>query len=429
MITIKLFLILQLYLLLYYYYSLLILINITMDMDNRRKTSLGKSTFVESAISIIYDLQNSDKGDLKLLMSLALDKSLINEIRSVAWRIFLGILSNKNLSEWVRKSKEHRKHFDEGLQSISNESDYIDSPSEETVKHLHSNTLEVINLLHSIVKEESTKSMIYNSLSESAQKIYLIWLRGNPLSNQDHIRISFRILLVLMFALYPSIINVSSQDCDIKESSSQPSPKELLYFLNSEDYFDADVYTIFSEIMRRGVKDLITSATTEDKDLYELFNKVQSCNNKGKHISKVVANLGRSEIDLVYYLGVCREELVQKAANKHLELRGLLTNMTSSLFYDHDFEVLIYFWDCLLACENNCDFVFSKVNKHQSGLAFSDFLACALLANTNYSLFESSEKLTQTRIFKNQLDEDVKAIVHTALKLREKIINHYEEEN
>jgi len=390
-------------------------------MDSRRRTSMGKSSFVDMAIQIIEDFQNSKGAQLEIIAS-SLDRTLFNEIRSVAWRVFLNLLPAKSPSEWVSITKQQRKEYDEETEKID---------SEETQKVVKTREFEFMALARTIVKEESKKSMIFNSLSESAQKIFVLWLRKNDNVSSEHFRPLFRILLTLMFALYPSMLNVASEECDIKKDNKTPSAKELYYFLNCEDYFDHDIYWIFTEIMNRGIKDLVTCTDKkmDNTAVNELYSKVQLCQNNGKKVAQLLSGVGRADISFLYYLGVCDEELVKKLVEKNRNIIGVIHSLISTLFYDFDYESLIYLWDCVFACENNSQFDFSLVNKHQKRLSLIDFLACSLISKTNPSILLEGdlEKACGASFEANLIDSDYKSIVLTALKLREKITNLYEE--
>ena len=401
-------------------------------MDKQRRTSLGKSTFIDIAISSIFDIQNSG-GDIQSLVSLALDKNLINEIRSVAWRIFLGILPAKTPEDWVTKTKQFREFYESELTRLSNECKFIDGLLSigEAQNLLKTNTLDLLGDFNVVIKEESKKSMIYNSLSESAQKIYLAWFTKSDNSglSKEQIKSSFLTLLTLMFALYPSMIHVSAEESDIpsvKSDTNLPAPKDLLYFLSSEDYFDHDIYAIFCEIMEKGLKKLISYNHTNKTN--DLFDKVTSVITKGKQVAEVLKDEERCTTDFYFYLNVCNKELVTHLAKdcNNLDLSSLIHALTSSLFYGLDVEHLIYVWDCILVCENNINFDFTCMNKQQTSLNFVDFLACVLISNTDPKVFEKKE-LSTCDVFNNLKESDFKVIIEAALKLREKVTFLYEE--
>ncbi len=395
----------------------------------RRRSSTGKSSYVDLAIGIIDDIKKSN-GDIQTLLSNSLDKIIFNEIRSVTWRIFLGILSPKCFSEWVSKSKQLRKSYEEELEKISTESKFIDAEinAEEAQKQLGQKTIETIKCISSIVQEESKKSMIFNSLSESAQKIFLIWLKKydpNNILTCEQGTACFKILLTLMFALYPSMLNVSAESCEIADDNTEPTPKEILYFLNSEDYFDPDIYWMYTELMQKGMRELITAGKGSCSNCTDLVSKICSGEKKGKQIAEELANCSRSEVDFVYYLGISDENLLKQLVEKKRDLSCVINCMISSLFYDMDYEVLIYFWDTVFACEHNSQFNFSLINKQQKTFSFLDFLACSLISKANPSKLLDGD-MTPRVVYSNLMENEIKNVVISALKLREKVTNLYE---
>ena len=402
-------------------------------MDRRRRASTGKSGYLDSAISIIEDFQNS-KDDLTHIVSKCLDRVLFNEIRSVAWRVFLNILPSKCSNEWVNLTKKNRANFEQELSTkVNNLCKYIDAEicPEEAHKVLKKDNnldeFELVQLLRSVVKEEAKKSNIYNSLSESAQKIFSLWLINNPNKvKPEHYTKCFRVLLTLMFALYPCMINSSAEDCEISDDNSLPSAKELLYFLCCEDYFDHDIYSIYSEIMNR-LLNLITSDSTSS-DVAELYKRIASCEGNSKKMAEVLASAGRPEVDFLFYLGISNGQLLKSLMENNRNLSGLIHSITSTLFYDYDYGALIYFWDCILSCENDNQFNFTLINKHHKGFQLIDFLACSLISKVNPNILLEGDltKVLPAYLYENVTESDHKLIVLASLKLREKIVNLFE---
>lgn len=396
-------------------------------MDNRRRSSTGKSTYVDLGIQMIGDIKTKN-GDIQTLITNAVNKLLFSEIRSVAWRIFLDIFPADDQLYWVTSAKQSRKFYEDELAKIANETKYIDGliGDEEALKVLEPNTVSIIKTINQIVSEESAKSIIYNSLSESAQKIMLVWLKSNPVTKTEHISLIFRLLLSLMFALYPSMINVAIEECDIPDTNTSPTAKELLYFLNTEDYFDHDIYSIFSEIMKRDLCQLIAGGfITSDTKFDEISKKLTECNNKGSQMCELLAGFSRVDIDYLLYLNTLDCDISTLVNERKIKITGLLYDLISSLFIDFDSENLIYYWDCVLACEKNTTFNFKNINSQQGSLSFIDFLACSLISKVNKD--KLTNEITKTNIQTFLVGTDPKDIVLTALKLREKIINLFEE--
>jgi hypothetical protein len=388
----------------------------------RRRSSTGKSSYIDLAIGMINDIKLKST-EFQNFVKASLDKTLFSEIRSIAWRIFLDILPVDKQNKWVEISRENRNKYDSLCAKYENEFKLIDKViTKENCNE--KNLVKVIDQIQSIAMNEAKTNNIFNSLSESSQKIYLVWY-GENLNKlkETEIEVSFRILLSIMFALFPSIVNVSIENCDIdpeKETSS--SAKEIFYFLNTEDYYDHDVYTVFTSIMNRGFFNVTSQGySSKFPELsYDIVNL------RGSNLTGAVTGLSRSDIGFIVYLNSLNHDLVKEAIENKVELTKTLYLLISTILSRAPYDMLIYFWDCLLACDNNVDFNFNQINKDQSSLHFVDFLACSILSHSSKEVvLKSPENIEKIICSIGEIDQ--KNIIIDALKLRELVISYFEE--
>lgn len=53
-------------------------------------TMTGKSSSIEQSINIFSEMLKNNECDLEEILNMVLNQKLPNELRSIAWRIFLG---------------------------------------------------------------------------------------------------------------------------------------------------------------------------------------------------------------------------------------------------------------------------------------------------------------------------------------------------
>jgi hypothetical protein len=148
---------------------------------------------MDLSITILREMLKEDRCDLDEVTTMVVNNSLPNELRSIIWRIQLGILpKDRHYSEWVEIIQKERKIFenlinDQEIQNylkvIRKESDVDILPSGELLndfKLIKESILQIPGTSHDFFKSESVQET-FLTLNPSKILIY------NDKHNQGHL--------------------------------------------------------------------------------------------------------------------------------------------------------------------------------------------------------------------------------------------------
>lgn len=375
-----------------------------------RKSSIGKSSLVDNSINLLNDIIYS-KGDMEDISTLVINNNLPNELRSIIWRIFLKIIPNGiNTEEWVKITNEHRQHF----QIVSKDQDI-----EKLIKIIRKESNDEQNLSNGqlFADYESAKDALdkissnydfFKSqiVAETLLRIFLIWRKSNLDLDAKQIYLAFYILAGVIYSLYPSIIHFTTEQKDIN-SPADINPKSLFYFLNSEEHFDDDVYSIFDNLMNhKGLKNLINSISTNDRQpLSAIQEQIVSREELDKEF---ISKLNHFERVSYYFLKVSKPDILVELFSKNVDIYDVNVLFISSLLTSFvGFENIVYFWDNIF------------VNASEEKLEFLDFVSLAFISETS----KNSQSIEHLIAYSKNLVRypASQEIVKKAFKIREKV--------
>lgn len=385
-----------------------------------RRSSTGRSNIIENCIVVLKEAIKGDKVDLEDLSIMVINNTMPAEFRSTAWKIFLGILPNdKNAFEWVKIIQNERSNF-EKLSGEKEVEEYIKVIRNEAEVSTISQS-SVYNDYQQVLKELEKISMFYDFfksqiVAETLLRLYIIWRRQNP-TEKGNIEI-FYILAGVIFALYPSIIHFTT-DIKVITSKEEADPKTLFYFLNDEEFFDADVYMIFDHLMnKKGLKSIITQNPSRNswESMVNLIVEKENIFPLTEDLKEFISTFNRAERVAYLYLKIANPKLLSHMMSIKLdpyEIIQLWFNslFTSSICYTH----IVYFWDNIfLRCAEQQD--------QTTPLAFADFIGASLINNLGNDLL-TADLITGKKILMRYPEHslNLKDIIKRALKLREKV--------
>lgn len=377
-----------------------------METKSRRRSSLGRSNLIENCICIFNELIKSG-SDLDDISNMVVNNTMPNELRSIAWRIFLGIFDKtKDPYEWVLVSRASRENFnklsndkniEQFIKVIKHEEDLNSLPNGPLLDGFKAAETELQKFK---IKYDFFKSQI---VSENLLRMYVIWKKDNiELDNTLTKKVCY-IMAIVIYSLYPSILHFTTERSEIN-SKEEINAKSLFYFLNDEEHFDADVYTIFIEIFKK------------------LFNnQEQSTRLSQEEISTIILkndNLGELRDSKLNKYEKTAYFLL-KTANKNLSEHMLLSKIdpyefvynwhTSLLAFVIPFENISYFWDNIF------------LNSRET-FEFLDYLIISLINQVSNELLSYEGQKIVEVLTQYPTDKlDLKTILKRALKLQEKV--------
>lgn len=408
------------------------------NSNSQKRNSKGRSDYIENSVFLLESLFKNHGSivDIQINMN---NKTLPPELRSIAWRIFMQILPlKKSPKEWVSITMEKRKNYEKMLSRVrfldkienfikgnqdfsiietsnySSDKEFINSTEYATLKTITS-FLNNMSQVYDLFKNES--------IIESFVKIYLAYVLNNKLSNFSNAPF-LHILSAFIYSLFPCIIhtleNTHEEIMELslknKLDSSSILIKDLFNFLNSELYFDHDVFTIFESFLNDFKhKDLILNLNSESIVCLTNDQEIEKINTK---------KLSLAELSTLM-MTIQSPSLIEHMSKYKLNISTVFKYYVSTL-YSSSFKLddVSYLIDALLCNEEqlpneevNLSFISSKISFH-----FIYFIFSSLIISCSDELF----KITDIEKFNNYLlfegvdtIKDFKQIVIRALTNRE----------
>jgi TBC1 domain family protein 5 len=362
------------------------------------KLNNKRGSTYKNAISKFKELLKQDMRDL---INTGLDGKIIDELRPVYWKIYLNILQQDEPERWVKALSLERQNYYTKLDK------YITEPVSKIITTDESILLdkednEILNLIKLDIKRTYQEIDLFrnNQVKEILIRVLYIWSKDN--TETSYIQGMNEILGTLCYALYPGK-SANLNIADDEETS-------IYYFINSEEGFEADLFTIYNFLMRRGLKELYNysenkannSQLTDLTSLTSIDIENLNCSVLKKRIMK----------NFYYYLKIIDLELFLHIHDKVepyiFMFRWILCLLTREFT---NLKNVIYIWDCIFAFENN-----------SYGLNFLDSMCLAMIYSLRETLLleEDGCYMLQTLMhFPN--DCDVKEITKQAMIIRELI--------
>jgi len=398
----------------------------------KRRSSVGRSSLIEQSKNLLEYFFSQDYNDEDFSANV-INNNIPGEFRSILWRVYLGILPNPHCKkDWIKETKKYRKNFESltSEENFQNALNFYNSKlnSEVENKNYIFNLNFKFDSEFSLIKEElesySKEYDMFKSefLKKSFLTIYLVWrIKNNLELNENAVIFISRILGILIYSLYPSIIHLNENIDEI--DATEEDMKKIFYFFNLEDYFDHDIYEIYEKLLKTSemqnyiinfsnnclenkLNEEIKISRNEESYLVELLDKKLCLDSDiNKFSGNFIENLSFN------FFFIFNKDLLQKLILKGFDIYNLVANYYLSLFFNSTkFENITYYIDNIL--------IYSRAED----LRFLGYLILSSLLNLEEE-FAELPKDEIDKFFKNfpVSRKDPKDIVGKALKIREKI--------
>jgi TBC1 domain family protein 5 len=376
--------------------------------DKRRSIhKVGISRFRE-----IYNQQL----DIRDLINTGLDGKINDDVRAIYWKIYLGLIPIDKPSNWVKVlSQERQGYFDKLDSWITNQMErYINDEVEEIIG-IDKDDLDTLNLIKLDVRRTYQEIDMFRNKHVKAILVRVLYIWNKQQADISYIQGMNEIIGTLFYALYPVRGCVNDTLVDDEETS-------VYNFLNSEEGFEADLYSIFNTIMKRGMKDLYNYNDAKGRNQSTTSSEAFDINYSGFTLTDIENNPKHSHLKkrinriFYYYLKFIDKELFTHICDKvepYLFLfRWILCLLTRELT---NLKNVIYVWDCLLAFEGI-----------ESGkLDFLDSMCLSMICSVRDELMAEDDgcyMLQRLMHFPNE--SSIKDITRQAMIIRELINEH-----
>ena len=396
-----------------------------MQNDISKEFLSKKYLAITKAIEILSDL-TFKKITVDNLVELSLNNDMLIEFRSIKWRIFLNILPILKINSWyeiTQASREayrmlHSKYINQDITSF-----FLNQKSIESMKY-EKNELYNIELIKLDVSRTFQEIDLFRNMKtiESLSEILYIWTKENE--DIKYIQGMNDILGTIYYALFPSIIhemNIEMNKLDVKLL------KDLYLYLNFEEYFDADLYFIFNNLMKRCLKNQFNYSNnlciTNSNDC-SIINNSSLTLKKLSELTNITYIKKRILRIFNCYLKMVDPELFNYL-NKFLEpeifmFRWLLLLLNREVGLNE----CLYFWDTIFAMElyNSKTEVTSLIIMNRE-LYFLDFICVALLVNLKKTILSTDDQSYILYLLMNYpQDFTAREIINSAIKIRIRIM-------
>lgn len=279
--------------------------------------------------------------------------------RFISWRVFLNIFpENSSPSIWLELAQAHRKRYEELKASL--DSVKIPNLDPQVFNPLSQSTE---NPWNSFYQDNELKQTIRNDLDRTLQEralfqkeetkeillhVLFVWCKENP-------DISYRQGMNELLAIF--FIVGYTEKADFEFNLPDKLAETTLKELNDPQYLEADIFELFSTLMRLGVKELFLPVVTKkSKMVNNLLNFEKSSiendfinNDKthDAHTSKILKRCHRVHHRLLQALD---KQLYNYIESQKIEPQIYLQRwIRCMLTREFNLSNTLILWDCMFA--------------------------------------------------------------------------------
>ena len=381
-------------------------------------------------------LLNSER--IQTLKSLCSNAEMEDQfLRPTSWKIFLETLpstsSGNILNEWIETISEQREEYKRKFKKFCKIKKFTGDPlggktsekksksetEDEELKHLInldlSRTYQDIDLF----LQSKTKNLLADVL--------FIWSKENTdISYKQGMN---ELLAVFYLAFYPYYFVTRTKPKPnkndilnyIKDNKSIEDHLEDIYvFFNDEDEFKSDLFFIFDNLMKKGIKNLFNQNKLDKNDsnynIFELFpNRFKDT------VDDDVPTLinRRCSILIKEKLRALDPQLFDHFKQIDLSCSIFLQRWLRCLFNrEFQYKEVLILWDAIFAYE------FSNKKNQKYHLMYMDFIAIAMILRIRDSLKREDQNQCFTILFKYPHIENIVDLI----KLSDKVSNAINEQ-
>ena len=356
------------------------------------------------------------------------------EFRSILYRIFLGILPYNNPGIWKENMEKKRKEYYDKLNNLL-------SKSEDIIPfincHALKGTKEYESLFKSIPEEDrDLLSLIKLDVDRTFQdldlfhddkvkeilcKILYVFSKDNP--DPSYCQGMNEILGTLFYSFLSSFrFNKFTKEEQNENNNGKITNEEMLYsYLVDNNYIEADLFIIYSELMSRDMTLLYTYnddkfRKKENNIKYDLKNlkeedlELSSESDLIKRIKKIFY-ISLPKLDKEYF-----DYLFGSIEPNLFLLRWILCILDREISLKH----VLWIWDCVFYYEF-IEYTFIKTDleksKHYNRLNFLDMVCLAMIMDLKPLVQSGDQSLMLCRFMKFPDEKNIRQIIKEAVNL------------
>lgn len=360
------------------------------------------------------------------------------ETRCFIYKIFLNILPYNNPNSWkivlYQKRDLYYKKLNTLLSKNENILKFINCHSikgtkvyEELFALIPVEYKEILSLIKLDVDRTFQDLDLFhnNKIKELLTKILLVYSIDNP--HPSYCQGMNEILGTLFLSFYPSLkFNKFSKEEIDKENNDIITNKEILYyFIVDEQFFEADLFTIYIELMSRNLTVLYSYNDDKYKNV-KSFGAEDMKNLTLEDLKKSEESDLMKRIKKIFYIYLKNDQEYFELLNKSIEpnlflLRWILCVLNREI----SLKNIFWIWDCILFYEfmeftyernNNDDNIKKDESDKITRLNFLDYICLAMIFDLKKELINSEPSVILCKFLKYPNEKNMKKIMKEAFK-------------
>ena len=360
------------------------------------------------------------------------------ETRCFIYKIFLNILPYNNPNSWKIVLCQKRDLYYQKLNTLLSKNEnilkFINCHSikgtkvyEELFALIPVEYKEILSLIKLDVDRTFQDLDLFhnNKIKELLTKILFVYSIDNP--HPSYCQGMNEILGTLFLSFYPSLkFNKFSKEEIDKENNDIITNKEILYyFIVDEQFFEADLFTIYIELMSRNLTVLYSYNDDKYKNV-KSFGAEDTKNLTLEDLKKSEESDLMKRIKKIFYIYLKNDQEYFELLNKSIEpnlflLRWILCMLNREI----SLKNIFWIWDCILFYEfmeftyernNNDDNIKKDESDKITRLNFLDYICLAMIFDLKKELINSEPSVILCKFLKYPNEKNMKKIMKEAFK-------------
>ena len=360
------------------------------------------------------------------------------ETRCFIYKIFLNILPYNNPNSWKIVLCQKRDLYYTKLNTLLSKNEnilkFINCHSikgtkvyEELFALIPVEYKEILSLIKLDVDRTFQDLDLFhnNKIKELLTKILFVYSIDNP--HPSYCQGMNEILGTLFLSFYPSLkFNKFSKEEIDKENNDIITNKEILYyFIVDEQFFEADLFTIYIELMSRNLTVLYSYNDDKYKNV-KSFGAEDTKNLTLEDLKKSEESDLMKRIKKIFYIYLKNDQEYFELLNKSIEpnlflLRWILCVLNREI----SLKNIFWIWDCILFYEfmeftyernNNDDNIKKDESDKITRLNFLDYICLAMIFDLKKELINSEPSVILCKFLKYPNEKNMKKIMKEAFK-------------
>jgi TBC1 domain family protein 5 len=360
------------------------------------------------------------------------------ETRCFIYKIFLNILPYNNPNSWKIVLCQKRDLYYQKLNTLLSKNEnilkFINCHSikgtkvyEELFALIPVEYKEILSLIKLDVDRTFQDLDLFhnNKIKELLTKILFVYSIDNP--HPSYCQGMNEILGTLFLSFYPSLkFNKFSKEEIDKENNDIITNKEILYyFIVDEQFFEADLFTIYIELMSRNLTVLYSYNDDKYKNV-KSFGAEDTKNLTLEDLKKSEESDLMKRIKKIFYIYLKNDQEYFELLNKSIEpnlflLRWILCVLNREI----SLKNIFWIWDCILFYEfmeftyernNNDDNIKKDESDKITRLNFLDYICLAMIFDLKKELINSEPSVILCKFLKYPNEKNMKKIMKEAFK-------------